>query len=288
MTLNCAHCGSGFEPTVSQWKKRNQRRSYCSPTCRRFGMPGRARTAPRFSGICQECASPFESKYPDRKFCTMTCYVASSQFKEHVENNLNRIPAIYRPCMMCGKENKDSKKFCNQRCYRSYMAGRFDRWVAAPQGIALPQGYDEFLDQIELHCLIDGCEWKGNALSNHVNFAHGIPAKEFKRAAGFNLKSGLVSADMAENLSNRAHIYEHQNLCPAEYKPPSGYKSLEGKEHSLKSRAISESFTIQKRNCDGCGAEYQPKPGGFNSRFHSIDCREATRKRNGVAAGGAK
>lgn len=54
-------------------------------------------------------------------------------------------------------EERPSKKskVCGSRCYRLFMAGRFDRWIVNPQTISLPQNYDEFLVKKELPCLIE-------------------------------------------------------------------------------------------------------------------------------------
>lgn len=76
----------------------------------------------------------------------------------------------------------------------------FDRWVANPEGMALPQCYDEFLDREELACVVEGCDWKGKSLTLHMNQAHGVRADEFKRAAGFNLSTGVIAKPLAESL----------------------------------------------------------------------------------------
>ena len=91
------------------------------------------------------------------------------------------------------------------------MAKRFDRWIANPQTLALPQAYDEFLTGEELPCLVEGCNWRGQWLSLHMNYTHGVPADEFKRAAGFNLKSGIISGPMREALAQRP-----QSLAPGQ------------------------------------------------------------------------
>jgi len=160
-------------------------------------------------------------------------------------------------CLSCGQEQilrvskAKKKKFCNYRCYRKYMAERFDRYIANPETIALPQCYDEFLNSTELHCLIEGCDWIGKALSNHMNFAHGIPADKFKEMAGFNRKTGVVSSDMAKNLAARHQQWngppENMNnkLTPSKFSPKPEVR-LEGREHLSKSSVINAAIAKAK------------------------------------------
>jgi len=214
----------------------------------------------RFSAVCPTCNQTFFSRRP-KKFCGLRCYVNSSQFKEHSVGNFERInrsrvargaPDEPLPCVHCGKplpNRKVSRKYCNQRCYRAFMAGRFDRWIANPQTLALPQAYDEFLSQSELPCLVEGCDWVGKQLSNHMNSAHGVRARDFKMLAGFNLTTGVVSAETAEALASRSHIHDAPGVRQPNTKGKQGtYKSLEGREHSLKSRSIADFSEANIRN----------------------------------------
>ena len=59
------------------------------------------------------------------------------------------------------------------------MNKRYDRQIASPDKLQLPQGYDGCLDREQLNCLVDGCGWVGKHLSTHMNIAHGIKADEF-------------------------------------------------------------------------------------------------------------
>ena len=119
------------------------------------------------------------------------------------------------------------------------MAKRFDRWIASPKNMYSPQCYDEFMTQEELPCLIEGCDWVGVHLGLHVNQAHGIAARDFKRATGFNYGTGLVGIELHKIMSNRAQ----NQVVPT---PPEGfgggiprdYTSLEGIEHRKKAWAL--------------------------------------------------
>ena len=167
------------------------------------------------------------------------------------------------------------------------MAERFDRWIASPQNLALPQSYDEFLLQESLPCLIEGCEWEGKSLSQHVNLIHGLTASEFKRAAGFNLSSGLVTPILSEELSLRASTTLVPKI-PAEIAQtptnPTKYYSLEGKEHRRKIISILKSIKLDARICRFCKSEYTPNPIAYSQRYCSVSCRSkfyASRKKTG-------
>jgi len=148
-------------------------------------------------GPCPTCGKTFESRYRGKKYCTLECYSKSPELLErlklkHIRTGENTT------CIECGKEfyvkksrsQRGSGKYCSTICYRKFMEKRFDRWIASPEKLSLPQNYDEFLTLQELPCLVEGCEWRGNFLSLHMNFTHGIARREFKKIAGFNLKSG--------------------------------------------------------------------------------------------------
>ncbi len=110
------------------------------------------------------------------------------------------------PIYMTPTAVKRGKKTCSRLCYRKYMAKRFDRHIAHVENINQLSNYDEFLSQPVLGCLIDGCYWRGHNLSLHMNLSHGIKEEEFKRAAGFNLSTGVVSATMQLNLVRRGNV----------------------------------------------------------------------------------
>ena len=146
--------------------------------------------------------------------------VAENHRKGHKTRGIEvglRIPVA---CLNCGKQNDYTpgvaqngghknrpdgriypRRFCSRPCFREWNAKRFDRWFATPESLALPQGYDEFLTKKSLPCLVHGCDWVGDNLSIHMNHAHGICADEFKRLAGFNKGTGVVSPSTSRKLS---------------------------------------------------------------------------------------
>lgn len=206
--------------------------------------PPRAR--PDYHGVCQNCGAPFVSKKPGKKFCTHKCFIASPLHAEQCEK---RRAYVDRCCRQCGKTEKilpniarQRKGFCSRACYRKYFAERFDRFVASPESIALPQNFDEFLSQPKLSCPFDGCEWKGKFLGLHVNVAHGVRIADFKRLAGFNKSTGLCTSDISGRHSNTALRTNLGSLGnrwkPGESHPQLNYvPTLEAREHMLKAQA---------------------------------------------------
>ena len=105
----------------------------------------------------------------------MKCYTGSSQFsamlaaarvKSTLPQSVEKGAAKRRqgrdvPCLECGEEfyqkratdRRPARKFCTTVCYRSYMAKRFDRFIANPETLALCQNFDEFLDREEFALL---------------------------------------------------------------------------------------------------------------------------------------
>lgn len=191
--LLCGYCGKHFKGSDSQARnvKYQKREVYCSDPCRHTAIAKKNSTPIPSRGPCKTCGKPFSSRTA-KIYCSLACYVKSDQFKamqtENMENNKSperraKMAASLRTgemvkCLECGEETYSKRgrkrRFCSTSCYRAYMAKRFDRWAANPANIALPQGYDEFLDQEELPCVVEGCNWQGKHLSLHINRAHGI------------------------------------------------------------------------------------------------------------------
>lgn len=304
--LECGHCRAVFSGSDSQARKVKYegRVVYCSVTCRKAGMSSKAKARAilngntlrkgKLAGPCMKCGEMFESR-TDKKYCSMDCYTTSDQFREMQskywapsDEVKAKISASLRTgeevrCLECGegfyKKRSTNKKFCSQTCYRSYLAKRFDRWVANPEGMALPQCYDEFLDREELACVVDGCNWKGKHLTLHMNQAHGVRSDEFKRATGFNLSTGVIARPLAEAYSARAVVgaaaepneYALELAYEAAAKNPIRYRSLEGVEHSKKARAMLGPGPVRK--CKGCGVEFrQLTPMGLKL-YCTPDCR---------------
>ena len=308
--LVCGHCAGHFQGSYTQMQNQKSTgvRTFCSATCRVACVSSEQKTLVPERGPCQHCGQMFASKR-EAMFCDMACYTASDKFKEVRENAVQqaRLPAARdlqvqaqrrgdtAPCLECKtdyyrkRETKSARLrlFCSRPCYRSYFAARYDRWIANPQSMSLPQAYDEFLDRHELNCLFDGCGWRGLHLSNHVNTTHGIKAEEFKRAAGFNLGSGLISSDTARRLSERAKVGVALNAFPPEVRALSlqlskdvqmaagyvAYQSLEGREHRAKGRLFTSLLGGPERTCDGCGGSFKQSTPFGRAMYCSIACR---------------
>lgn len=206
-------------------------------------------------GPCEVCGMLYRS-YGAKRFCSMTCYQKSDVWKANrekmVKRNADRAASAmdrFDQCLECAKPNTTARqrrrKFCSQVCYRKYMADRFDRFIANPESLALPNNYDEFLSQGELTCLVDGCGWVGENLSCHMNFAHGIPAKLAKQLGGFNLSTGLVTPRVSKIFSDRQAITlkNHPDIMGFNGHTPKrndSYRSLEAREHWKKATACND------------------------------------------------
>lgn len=256
-------------------------------------------------GRCLECDVLFRSYKKDAKFCSIACYNKSPQMKEtrrlsnEKKSKKARIEAGLSPgerpskrCLECDEKfyvkpyAYKTKKYCSQVCYRAYMAKRFDRWIADPQGIALPQCYDEFLIKEELPCLVEGCDWIGENLGNHVNFTHGITASEFKEMVGFNNSTGLVTPRLFKMFSERAKKTIAKHGVNAAFLEKAGSytggaeeQRLEAKEHAAKSRAICHAeydwSSAPILSCRQCQKDTPQGPYGSPRLYCSIACRTA-------------
>lgn len=317
INLKCGHCESKFQGVDWQARKvkYEQRTVYCSDTCSKAASSNRAQEQairegkkPRkgvLSGPCKTCGKKFESRI-DKMFCSMDCYIKSYQFREmqskywapsdevKAKISAKRKKGEDVPCLECGTEfyqkppskGHSARKFCGTTCYRAYLAKRFDRWVANPEGMALPQCYDEFLDREELACLVEGCDWHGKQLTLHMNQAHGVKADEFKRAAGFNLSTGVISKPLAEALREREVIGVAANMDDADRaaalalsqkalaEAPIRYRSLEGREHTKKARAMLGPGP--QRICAGCSTVFQQSTPMGRALYCSRECRDNT------------
>lgn len=299
MELSCGQCKALFvgTPTQAYNSIRHQKNVFCSSICRHAFLRGKLET-PIPVHDCKACGKKFASRRA-AKYCNMACYTGSKQFsslladareKSMTPASISRRAEMARrgegkPCLECGqdvyvKKSEAKKKFCCRICYRAYMAKRFDRHIAAPEALALPQAYDEFLMKEQLPCLVEGCDWVGSHLSLHINQMHGIVAEEFKRAAGFNRSSGIVSRGLAEALSARelSGVAKRADLreLGAKFRGQSyklKYASLEGKEHREKSMLLARSESGPTRQCTGCGNEFtQSSPMG-RAKYCCKACR---------------
>lgn len=252
-------------------------------------------------GPCPACGKMFASR-ARKMFCSLQCYLHSPLGKA---NRLKAVAAgrakashgvtpdadgLYtHTCLECAKvtkhklQTKTKRKFCSRSCFFAYMAKRFDRWIANPETLeALPQAYDEFLNNEELPCLVKGCDWHGKKLCMHMNSAHGVTAVEFKEMVGFNTTTGVISAPFRkaqENMdrpwinSSGLKRYREEGHTP----PPNsfGRLSLQGRERRKKLSVIrSEHDVLPDRTCRGCGKMFTPLTGlSFQVMYCTVECR---------------
>jgi hypothetical protein len=296
--ISCSHCGVQFLGSPNQRALAGKGKNvYCSPICSRAA--GEKRKPVKEYGPCPQCGQMFVSNRP-KLHCSMKCHTSSPAFLTRIRaqaktalaasvikrTGLPPQPHARIACLECGVvfEEKPSKKskFCCKQHYRAYMEKRFDRWIASPQAIALPQAYDEFMLQEELPCLIDGCTWSGRSLGMHMNTAHGITARDFKKAAGFNLGTGLVAPEVAQRLSERPHLHIPKPWWanasgPQAPRPEINYKSLEGREHNIKSRAIANAATERTGLCLRCDKHFKYISASGRKLYCSVECRTLDR-----------
>lgn len=303
--LECGHCKSKFKGSDSQSRKVKYEKMvvYCSGICRSASHSKKATEQALREGktlrkgvlrpACPVCNKKFESRY-DKKYCSLECYNKSPEFISMAKNNMEKgrktssvkwAEKMKKICPVCSKEfraDRSKRKFCSQLCARKFRADLFDSWIANPQHITLPQCYDEFMLQNELPCLVDGCDWKGQHLSIHLNNSHGIRADDFKRAAGFNLHTGLIAPKLSKKLSKRAKVgvalTEYDKTPKNEPKKIRNYKSLEGKEHAKKARMLAGEG--QKRICEGCGVEFTQSTPFGKALYCTKECRNKSYAKN--------
>lgn len=239
-------------------------------------------------GICKVCGLKFMSRTRGKIYCSMSCHNkdpdALARLRQY--NEVKKV-VVNNKCLNCGKDmaqvqgRKPSQlkrmKFCSDTCRRTYFADRFDRWMANPETLALPQCYDEFLLKEELPCLVAGCDWVGRNLGMHVNRTHGVTSASLKELAGFNRRTGLVTRELHEKLSEKA-IRQGIGCLGASRPDPRTLKKgasrrLEAKEHIAKVRAIESANWSRQGVCAQCGG---PMPIGYSGRtrrFCSVKCR---------------
>lgn len=261
----------------------------CSNACAYALSAGARRTPVPSRGPCPVCRQVFESRR-EKLYCSMDCYMRSPQYGAQLRvSNAARVQRAGGDpvrghtcaCLYCGETWHVSRllkvrRFCSTEHRRLYFAERFDRWIASPGRIALPQAYDEFLTQDELPCLVDGCGWSGHGLCYHMNVAHGFPARDFKRAAGFNLTTGVVSLPMHRTLVGWKRHLERCRVAQPTAQPRADelrYHSLERREHAQKQRALADALTpVVDVACERCGELFSRRV-DRRTRFCSGSCR---------------
>lgn len=263
--------------------------SYCSEACQvAFSNANRA-----FNdlGPCPTCGERFRSRNKRKIFCSIKCYVESDQFKQMAKENgalgaqrmREKADAAMLTCFGCGNEFprrsnakgersssvRHARKYCTKQCRRRYFSERFDRWIANPENVALPQNFDEFLSRNELSCPVSGCGWTGIHLGLHVNANHGISARDFKILCGFNVSTGLVGEDASAKMSEKAKMFCETGVWPSsgdtarlaegrEKRQRARSASLECREHLRKTRALDGARPSGKTlPCLQCGVQVE-------------------------------
>lgn len=290
-TLICAYCNKTFKGSDHQAHKvkYSNQSVYCSKKCRHSAISNKFKKVNSIYGPCPTCGEMFESKY-EKIFCSLACYNASPEFKKMGRQNCAKgretssrkwDEKMKKVCPVCGEEFRADvkhRKFCSRPCYRKFQANLFDAWIANPQKIEMPQCYDEFMLQGELPCLVEGCNWKGQHLSIHLNQAHGILAEDFKKTAGFNLTTGLVTPKLHKDLSERAKTGvaidpDLQGFVHESVDEKDQYRSREGAEHKAKARALAGIEGGPMRICRQCGEEFQQTTKFGKTIYCSKTCR---------------
>lgn len=294
--VKCANCDKRFIPTPQQkhhYKYRGDN-PFCSERCK---YEFRGHVCGGHHGTCKICGKDFVSKRADKIYCSIECYHADPQTQKRLKEmapfalaaalkvDVSDLPeTIETECTECKKPmqikpsrlNPSGHVFCSTQCYRHFLSKRFDRWIASPESINHPQNFDEFMTQEELPCLIEGCNWTGKFLGAHVNMAHGISANDFKKLAGFNVTTGLVSPDLAEELRERSKDYG--NFLLPNYvdtsKKRGSYVSAESKEHRKKILILRMNDPAERAGtCEGCGKDFIYKSVGGPRKYCSRACR---------------
>jgi len=272
-SLLCKWCGKIFWP-----RKGHQR--YCSSSCRDAYWNDRMDSR-HILGPCPTCGKTFKSRNREKIYCSQDCYIHSEQFIKQRAENTRKQQKPPRLCQRCGKKTKGHQyKYCSNQCRRRYFAERFDRWVANPESVALPQNFDEFLSRNILPCPVSGCGWQGVHLGSHVNFTHGVTAREFKKLCGFNLRTGLIGEESARIRSELSKKFYEEGVIVLEPNysskgpEPGYYVSLERKEHAKKTRADMPALRDEFLPCRMCGKSVQ-QPSCGQKLYCSTKCRSS-------------
>lgn len=317
--FSCAVCETAFESRDRNQLARSRKgmNVFCGEGCRDINEARMQRIRPGIHkcGPCPTCGIEFNSKTKGKRFCSIECYTSSEEMLSRLaEHNANK--AKDWKCHHCGNDAPRKRKFCNDFCRRRFFSERFDRFIANPETIALPQNFDEFLNRDELPCLIEGCDWVGSGLSYHINFHHGIDPDKFREMVGFNATTALMGVAAREKRSEIMRgLIEKGIIIPGSYPLKDCQRGgkplrLEGREHWKKSMAMGgmdklikagiassqseegrrRSSEIAKRTaeqmpkvtlvCHECGKEYEtPKNQEKRSKFCGLKCRNASSRK---------
>lgn len=282
----CSWCEQTFisNSSAQLGALRRGNKVYCSTRCASAQCRKNSKSR-HLCGPCKECGKMYRSHIRTKTYCTLECYQKSDELQARLKavNDAKRKPP--RTCPNCGETfQHNKKKYCSSDCRRQYFADRFDRFIANPEKLALPQNFDEFMMQETLPCLVEGCEWIGEHLAGHVNKVHGITADKFRELAGFNRSTGLVGANLRKQFSQRMKDLIADGIIVSDPKTlphgrlaanvPKPSQRLEAKEHLKKSQAIihSRESTRPDRKCRQC-EKMVPQPVTGLRLYCSTMCR---------------
>lgn len=179
---------------------------------------------------CQTCKTDFLSEVTTRRFCSVKCRANHPEFKARmaaIGSARKGQPAPQcgpdrtgdeQPCANgCGtavyrtaaRQGIRTRRYCSRTCYHQHLARLFDREIGVVSILPTLHNFDEILASPQLQCVMPGCAWHGHNLSLHMHLEHGIPEHEFKAAAGFNRRTGVISATLRQKT-------EHDRTPPAE------------------------------------------------------------------------
>lgn len=273
--LVCSCCDNKYTASSYKYARHNKGlNTFCSENCRWIfqGIKKRDEVEKK----CPQCASKFLTKDKNKIFCCMDCYLSSDSFKDTIKkglesanSDLNRAKnaASHKKgelvkCAICENEFYKKKSTprnlcCSRSCYIEFLAKRFDRYVKGSLDKVLIGCYDEFLNQDEIKCPFDDCNWSGDGLLNHINFTHGVKAHDFKKATGFSFSTGVISKTLRKKLEERNSNGVH-DFNKIRQPPKEKIVSKEAKERMKKSNAIMRVVTKNtvKRICKQCGIEF--------------------------------
>jgi len=284
--FNCSTCGSEFKSRDrgQLGSHRAGRNVFCGKECRAVmdsemqqKRPGRHHLGP-----CPTCGKMFRSRLADKVYCSLDCYTKSDELLERLKRH-NEEKSKEWVCLQCGKDAPRQRKFCDNFCRRRFFAERFDRFIANPEEIALPQNYDEFLNRDELPCLIEGCDWCGEGLAYHVNFHHGITPGKFRELVGFNKTTALMGVSARKSRSEKMKRLIDEGVIEPSARFPleecethSGPRRLETIEHRHKTNAMSRLTLV----CIECRQEYSALAvNSKRSKYCSQKCGNAHRRK---------
>jgi hypothetical protein len=212
---------------------------------------------------CLTCKKDFTSDR-NKKFCCLDCYLNSDRYKQIMAS---RKTGTEGQCLHCSlpvySKKSYTRKFCNSICYRQYKAARFDREVASVATLTQVNNFDEFLTREVLHCPIVGCGWSGDHLSMHMNQVHAIKAIDFKKMAGFNLTSGIISLPLKKHMQETSVAAQTIEYARAKRGNPdtskqSDYHSMEEREARLKAKALRGPVRLEiECHCGQCGNKFK-------------------------------